>query len=106
MIKPEVLAAIIDEHTKEVLDGPLVKDRFAALEARIAELESAHVILASKALTGGLPWQRGTLYVVNDCVQHDGSLWRAIETHTSGSTFSHENFVLQIKRGRDGKDLR
>jgi hypothetical protein len=50
--------------------------------------------------------QRGVVYAVNDTVQHDGSLWRCVETHTSGAAFSHDYFLLQIKHGRDGKDAR
>ncbi len=78
----------------------------ATLSARVAELESAHAVLESKALKGGAAWQREVLYTVNDVVQHDGGLWKCVETHGSGASFSHEHFLLQVKRGRDGKDLR
>ena len=78
--------------------------RIEILEKRVAELESSHAVLNEKALKGGAPWQRGVTYAVNDCVQHDGGLWKCVETHVSGANFSHEHFLLQIKRGRDGKD--
>jgi hypothetical protein len=78
----------------------------APLKKRIAELEASHASLEAKALKGGLPWARGTSYAVHDTVQHDGSLWRCVGSHVSTESFSHEHFLLQIKRGRDGKDAR
>jgi hypothetical protein len=76
------------------------------LEHKIADLEASHAALDAKALKGGLPWQRGTSYAVHDVVQHDGSLWKCVGSHVSTESFSHEHFLLQIKRGRDGKDAR
>ena len=77
--------------------------RFAHLESRLAALEASHAALDLKALKGGAPWQRGTGYAANDIVQHDG---KCIEAHVSGATFSHEHFLLEIKRGRDARDAR
>ena len=76
------------------------------LEARLTALENAHVSLEKKALKAGATWQRGAAYGVNDTAVHDGSIWRCIEAHTAGESFAHDRFVLQVKRGRDGKDLR
>ncbi len=84
----------------------LVFDTLKQLKAEIAALKADHAALAAKALTGGLPWAKGTTYAPGDVVQHDGSLWRCIELHGSGANFSHEYFVLQVKHGRDGRDLR
>jgi hypothetical protein len=98
-LTPDQFAALVIDTIKRALDGPLVAARFEALEKRLAELDT-------KALKGGLPWARGTGYATNDVVQHDGSLWKCIDGHVSGATFSHEHFILQIKRGRDGKDAR
>ena len=104
---PEDIEALATQ-TAEVLNEMLepLQAHAAKLEERIKTLESAHAALESKALKGGAPWQRGVLYTVNDVVQHDGGLWKCVETHGSGASFSHEHFLLQVKRGRDGKDLR
>jgi len=83
-----------------------VAGRFKTLEAEIAALKADHAALDAKALRGGSVWTRGASYAVNDTVVHDGGLWRCIEGHTSGETFAHDRFVLQVKRGRDGKDAR
>lgn len=91
---------------KKAIDGPRVAVRFDALEARVSALENAHIDLAQKALKGGATWQRGVTYAVNDTVNYDGSLWKCVEGHVSGATFSHEHFLLQVKRGRDGRDMR
>lgn len=71
-------------------------ERLAALEQRIAELEDT-------ALRAGATWERGKAFGKNATVTFDGSLWRCVEAHTSGATFSHEHFVLVVKHGRDGR---
>lgn len=73
--------------------------KIAALEARVAALEDT-------SLKAGGTWTRGQAYAKNETVQHDGSLWRCCESHTSGASFSHEHFILVVKRGRDGRDAR
>jgi Carbohydrate-binding module family 5/12 len=97
----EKMASVVVDVIRKALDH-----RIAPLEAEVQALKAAHAALAEKALTGGAAWQRGRLYAKNDCVQYDGSLWRCVEAHVSGATFSHEHFVLQVKHGRDGKDVR
>jgi hypothetical protein len=105
-LDPEQLAEAIVDTIKDALNGPLVAGRFATLEAEIAALKADHAALDAKALKGGAVWQRGAMYAVNDCVQFDGSIWKCVETHVAAASFSHDCFLLQIKRGRDGKDAR
>ena len=72
----------------------------------MSDLAADHKSLDGKALKGGSVWQRGVTYSANDTVVHDGGIWRCIEPHMSGETFAHDRFILQVMRGRDGKDLR
>jgi Carbohydrate-binding module family 5/12 len=109
--KAPSLRKYFDQYSKGMVEAltPIFKSyqvKIAALERELAELKADHAALDAKALKGGAAWQRGVTYAVNDCVQHDGSLWKCLELHTSGASFSHECFLLQIKHGRDGKDAR
>jgi len=81
-------------------------EKVAAQDQEIAELKAGAAALSATALKGGSTWARGVAYILNDTAQYDGSLWRCVEPHVSGETFAHDRFVLQVKHGRDGKDLR
>lgn len=100
----EAWAGVIVAGLAPVFKSYLAKIK--ALEADVEKLKADHAALDAKALKGGAVWARGVAYAVNDIVQHDGSLWRCLELHVSGASFSHECLLLQVKRGRDGRDAR
>ena len=64
-------------------DLGVLLDALDALVEGVAVL--ARRVVTREEQTAAGPWQRGTMYSVNDCVQHDGSLWRCVETHVSGA---------------------
>lgn len=76
-----------------------------ALEARIKALESVHADGGPSLKYLGT-WRDGTTYKRGECVTDDGSLWHCNEPTTSRPKDGSAAWVLCVKRGRDGKDMR
>ena len=91
-MKPDKLADLLVDHTSRALDGPRVAGRFAALEARIAQLETKPFVKFCGTFQGhGL--------FPGDAVVHQSALW-ICKAATSGTP--SKNFVgwqLALKRG-------
>lgn len=54
-------------------------------------------------------WQANEMYPKGSVVTHSGSMWWSSEDQVSGATPPGQGptpWVLAVKRGRDGKDLR
>jgi hypothetical protein len=97
----DALSGAVVDTIKRTVTGPLVKDRFEALERRIAQLE------ARPTLKDGGIWKHGATYALGDVAQFSGSAWVCTKAHlASGPTADHTCWRLWIKRGRDGKDTR
>ena len=92
-MKPDKLADLLVDHTLRVLNGPKVAGRFAALEARIAQLETKPFVKFCGTFQGG------TAYHPGDAVVHQSALW-ICKAATSGTP--SKDFVgwqLALKRG-------
>ena len=66
---PEVFADMVVACVKNTIEGPKIKDRFQAIEARLAALEAKqHVKFVGV-------WQQGKSYAPGDACTHGGGLW-------------------------------
>jgi hypothetical protein len=87
------LADVIVEHTKCVLDGPLVKDRFEALEARIAHLESRPLQKWAGIHIAGVQYAEASM------VTRSGSLWVSTAATTTTPGTEGSDWRLVVKKG-------
>jgi hypothetical protein len=87
------------EKLARALAGPL-KERFAALEARIVALEQQPRGLHYEGV-----WRSDVVYGRGAAVTHGGSLWIAKDASVSRRPGQHqESWQLAVKRGEDGKN--
>lgn len=95
--REELAVALADgivEHTQAVLDGPHVKDRFAALEARISQLESRPLQKWAGVFSTGTAYSEASL-----CT-HKGSLWVATRATTTTPGEAGGDWRLIVKKGQ------
>ncbi len=92
-LHPDDFAEMVVTTIRKSLDGPLVKDRFESLEARIVALEAVPV-----------PMYRGTHesgkgYPANSLITRSGSLWISMMSTTSVPG-TDPSWKLVVKRGQ------
>ncbi len=87
------LADCIVEHTKCVIDGPLVKDRFETLEARIRQLESRPLQKWAGVFVEGAQYSEASL------ATHKGGLWCATATTRTVPGSPGSDWRLIVKKG-------
>lgn len=92
-LTPEVLADLLIDHTKRVLDGPHIKTRFETLERRIAQLEARPLQKWAGVYVPGVRYTEASL------VTHKGSLWVATAATTSTPGTPGNDWRLIVKRG-------
>jgi hypothetical protein len=80
-----------------------VRQRFEALEQRIAALEAE---LAQPLLKNGGIGRHGSTYSPGDVAQFKGTRWVCTVAHTATGAPDHAYWQLWEKSGKDGKDLR
>ncbi|MBA3885699.1 MAG: carbohydrate-binding family V/XII protein [Acidobacteria bacterium] len=85
-------AELVVTTIRKSLDGPLVKDRFESLEARIVALEAVPVPLYRGT------HQEGKGYPPNSLITRSGSLWISIMSTTSVPG-TDPTWKLIVKRG-------
>ena len=92
-LHPQDFAEMVVTTIRKSLDGPLVKDRFAALEARIAALEAVPVPMYRGT------HQEGKGYPANSLTTRSGSLWISMMSTTSVPG-TDPSWKLVVKRGQ------
>ncbi len=92
-MKPDKLADLLVDHTLRVLNGPKVAGRFAALEARIKELESRPMLKYSGV------WRSDHAYAEGHLTTHKGALWLAVHTTNLEPGTEASGFRLIVKSG-------
>jgi hypothetical protein len=78
---------------KRALQGPLVRDRFESLEARIVALEAVPVPMYRGT------HQEGKAYPANSLITRSGSLWISIMSTTSVPG-TDPSWKLVVKQGK------
>lgn len=94
----DCVGPIIGTHRLRIREA---HERIAALEARIAELESQPGGFCYRGV-----WKEGEVYNREVGVTHAGSMWiaKAVTTERPGTDEGAAFWVLAVKRGTDGRD--
>jgi hypothetical protein len=83
-----------------------ISTEMATMEARVEALEARLGMVEQRGLPYAGVWRHGEVYTAGTLVTFDGSLWYSRAETTDRPGDGRTAWVLAVKRGKDGKDLR